>query len=180
VRLYTVGHGTRTGDEFVRLLKAHGITRLLDVRTAPGSRKHPQFGMQALSRMLERNGIVYEHRPELGGFRKGLGEKSPNVAWKNAGFRGYADYMLEDAFWKALDNILQIAAQEPTAVMCSETLWWRCHRRLIADAATARGADVRHIMRPDLAEAHRLMPPARIVGDRVVYGESGRPKTRLD
>ncbi|MDE2571057.1 MAG: DUF488 domain-containing protein [bacterium] len=178
MRLYTIGHGTREAEEFLRLLKAHGITRLLDVRTAPGSRKFPQFGMQALTRMLERNGIAYEHHPELGGFRKGLGEASPNKAWRNESFRGYADYMLSEEFWKALDAVLRKAQAEPLAVMCSETLWWRCHRRLIADAAMARGADVRHIMRADLAEAHRLMPPARIAGDRVVYGEPGRPEPR--
>ncbi|TAM73479.1 DUF488 domain-containing protein [bacterium] len=169
MKLYTIGHGTRAGEEFLRLLKAHGVTRLLDVRTAPGSRLNPQFGMAALQHMLERQGITYEHHPELGGFRKGLGAKSPNTAWKNESFRGYADYMLQDEFWKALDAVLAKAANEPLAVMCSETLWWRCHRRLIADAATARGADVRHIMRADLAEAHRLMPPARISGDRVAY-----------
>ena len=172
MKLYTIGHGTRTAEEFLRLLQAHKIARLLDVRTAPGSRKHPQFGMLALQQMLERHGIAYEHHPELGGFRKGLGAQSPNMAWKNESFRGYADYMLQDEFWKALDGVLVKAAKEPLVVMCSETLWWRCHRRLIADAATARGADVRHIMRPDLAEAHKLMPPARIAGDRVVY--SGR------
>jgi len=175
VRIFTIGHGTRTADEFLRLLKAHGIKRVLDVRTAPGSQAHPQYGMVALARLLERNGIAYEHHPELGGFRKGLGARSPNTAWKNASFRGYADYMLGDEFWKALDNVLAKAQREPVALMCSETLWWRCHRRLIADAATARGADVRHIMRADLAEAHRLMPPARIAGDRVVY--SATPPT---
>lgn len=180
MRLYTVGHGTRTGEEFLRLLKTHDVTLVLDVRTAPGSRKFPQFGVQPLARMLERNGIAYEHHPELGGFRKGLGERSPNTAWKNASFRGYADYMLQDEFWKALDAVLRKAEDQRVALMCSETLWWRCHRRLIADAACARGADVRHIMRADLAEAHRLMPPARIVGDRVIYSSPDRQETRLD
>lgn len=167
--LFTIGHGTRPFDEFVEFVRAHGIARVVDVRSYPGSRKNPQYGKERLERTLPAAGIEYEHMLELGGRRRGLGASSPNTGWEHEAFRGYADYMMEPAFWSALDELLRKAAAEPVAVMCSETLWWKCHRRMIADAATARGAHVRHIMRTDLAAPHQLTPFAKIVGGRVAF-----------
>lgn len=168
--LYTIGHGTRPIDELVALLHEHAIALLVDVRAFPGSRTNPQFVRAHLERRLREAGIAYAWRPELGGRRRGLGARSPNTAWRNAGFRAYADYMLADAFWDALDELLDDARRRRTAVMCSETLWWRCHRRLIADAATARGVSVCHLVKPGTpADPHRVLSPARIVGDRVGY-----------
>lgn len=145
---------------------------LIDVRAYPGSRANPQFGKAALAAALQSAGIVYEHWPALGGRRRGLGEASPNAAWQHPAFRAYADYMMTDEFWSTLDELLSRAGAQTTVVMCSETLWWRCHRRLIADASTARGAQVFHIMRPGILAPHVLSPPARIVGDRVVYTDA--------
>lgn len=167
--LYTIGHGTKTFDEFVALLRAHGVRHVVDVRSFPGSRAHPHFGREHLEKALPACAIAYTHMRELGGRRRGLGAASPNVAWQHEAFRGYADYMMEPSFWNALDQLLVIAAQQPTVIMCSETLWWRCHRRMIADAATGRGVDVRHIMNAKEAAPHRMTSFARITDARVVY-----------
>jgi uncharacterized protein (DUF488 family) len=145
------------------------VTAVADVRAYPRSLANPQFNRDVLNAALAKCGIAYDHWEALGGRRSGLGAASPNVAWKNAGFRGFADYMMSDEFWFALDGLLAQAAARPTAVMCSETLWWRCHRRMIADAATARGAEIRHIMKPGVVVAHVLSPAARIVGNRISY-----------
>lgn len=171
--LYTIGHGTRSTEELVEALRYFGVRRLVDVRTYPGSRTNPQFGREQLEKGLPAYGITYEHCAQLGGRRRGLGPDSPNRRWKNTAFRGYADHMLQDGFWAALDDLLREAAAVPTAVMCAETLWWRCHRRLIADAATARGAAVVHIMTSGVAQPHKMLPPASLVGDRVTYVAEG-------
>ncbi len=142
---------------------------LVDVRTYPRSRTNPQFNIDTLPQTLADAHIAYEHWELLGGRRRGLGAESPNMGWKHPAFRGYADYMMEDVFWIALDALLVRARDAVTAIMCSETLWWRCHRRMIADAAVARGAHVVHIMKPGVTAEHVLSPPARIVGDRVSY-----------
>lgn len=168
-KLFTIGHGTRTVDEVVEALHSVGVIMVADVRAYPHSRTNPHFNMESLAERLPALGIGYAHLPALGGRRRGLGAASPNVAWRHAGFRGYADYMLQPAFWEALDGFLEQARSMATAVMCSETLWWRCHRRLIADAATARGVDVWHIMRPGVVQHHALSVPAIVVGDRVTY-----------
>jgi uncharacterized protein (DUF488 family) len=167
--LYTIGHGTRTTDELIAALRGAGVRAVADVRAHPRSLTNPQFNRDVLGPKLAGCGIAYAHWSALGGRRRGLGAASPNVAWKNAGFRGFADYMLTDEFWFALDDLLVQAAARATAVMCSETLWWRCHRRMIADAATARGAEVAHIMKPGVVVAHVLSPAARIAGNRVSY-----------
>lgn len=167
--LYTIGHGTRSIEEFVATIRGASVARVVDVRAFPRSRTNPQFNEDALAQSLAAAGIEYVHRPTLGGRRRGLGPASPNVGWQQPAFRAYADHMLSDNFWSALDEVLSQAHDRPTAIMCSETLWWRCHRRLIADAATARGATVRHLMKPGTASAHSLSPPARVVGQRVVY-----------
>jgi uncharacterized protein (DUF488 family) len=169
VTLYTIGHGTRSTPEFLAMLGEHQIGLLVDVRAFPSSRANPQFNKDALESALAGAGIAYEHWPELGGRRRGLGDASPNTAWQHPAFRAYADHMMSDEFWAALDSLLAKAAERPTAILCSETLWWRCHRRLIADAALARGAHVLHLMKAGDAKPHALSPPAHIVRDRVTY-----------
>jgi uncharacterized protein (DUF488 family) len=171
--LYTIGHGTRPISEFVSLLQQADIALLIDVRAFPGSRTNPQFAQAPLRESLANAGIAYEHWPALGGRRKGLGAASPNAAWKNAAFRAYADYMMEESFWLAIDELLKRASEQPTAVLCSETLWWRCHRRLIADAAVARGARVLHLITAGKPSEHVLSPVARIVDRRVIYSGKG-------
>ena len=167
--LYTIGHGTRTAQELVEALQSFDVSLVADVRAYPRSRTNPQFNSEPLRETLAKTAINYEHWPSLGGRRRGKGDASPNAAWQHPAFRAYADYMMEDAFWSALDALLGAESRVSTAVMCSETLWWRCHRRMIADAAVARGARVLHIMRPGVAVPHELPPWARIVGDRVSY-----------
>jgi uncharacterized protein (DUF488 family) len=167
--LFTIGHGTRSIDDFVSLLREHRIVTVADVRSYPSSRANPQFNRDALAASLEEVGVRYDHRRELGGRRHGLGSASPNTAWTHPAFRGYADYMLQDVFWNALDDLLAEAAVQVTTVMCSETLWWRCHRRMIADAAIARGVAVMHVMKPGSVAQHELTPFAKIVERRVRY-----------
>jgi uncharacterized protein (DUF488 family) len=166
-RTYTVGHGTRTAEEFVALLRDAGIEHVMDVRTAPGSRRNPQFGQEELSETLRGAGIEYSWSPSLGGFRKPRAD-SRHVALRNASFRGYADYMEMPEFEAGLQELMAAAAARPMAAMCAETLWWRCHRRMIADALVARGWSVAHILDAKL-QGHVLHPAARIVDGRVVY-----------
>jgi uncharacterized protein (DUF488 family) len=150
MNLYTIGHSNRSIDEFVALLQAHGIKQVVDVRTAAGSRKNPQFMKDVLARALELHGTRYTHLPALGGFRKPHPD-SINAAWRNESFRGYADYMQTPEFETALAELLDLAAREPTAVMCAEAVPWRCHRSLIADAVVARGLTACHIDPPPAA-----------------------------
>ncbi|MBW3535109.1 MAG: DUF488 domain-containing protein [Gemmatimonadetes bacterium] len=168
--LHTVGHSTRSADDFVALLRAHGVRTLVDVRRYPGSRRHPQFNREALARTLEAAGIAYRHEEDLGGRRGTPVAASPNAGWRNASFRAYADHTATPAFREALDRILDVQdpAEAPVAVMCAEAVPWRCHRQLIADAAVARGREVRHILSAERAEPHALNPMGRVVGDGVV------------
>src|SRR5438309_1030594 len=162
--IYTIGHSTRSLDEFRDLLRTHGITQLADVRTVPKSRRHPHFAKEALCESLAQTAIAYRHMPALGGLRKPRPD-SGNAAWHHEGFRGYADYVETPAFDHALDELISWAAadprapgQEATAVMCAEAVWWRCHRRLIADALVARAIEVRHIIGSGPAQSHELTP----------------------
>ena len=165
--VYTIGHSTRPLDELVALLARNGVTQLADVRTVPKSRRHPHFVREAMADSLPRAGIGYRHFPGLGGLRKPRPD-STNTAWRNDGFRGYADYMQTPLFAQALDDLLGWAAR-PTAIMCAEAVWWQCHRQLIADALVARGVEVRHIVSTAAPEAHRLTEFARVDGARVTY-----------
>lgn len=167
VTLYTVGHSTRALDEFLALLDREGIRSLVDVRTLPGSRRYPHFNGDALAASLGERGIVYSHAPALGGRRRPRAD-SPNGAWRNAGFRGYADHMATAEFGDALATLLAGAAAAPTTVMCSEAVPWRCHRSLIADAALARGARVLHVMDAG-ANPHTLTRFARVERGEVRY-----------
>src|SRR5215213_2084445 len=143
--VWTVGHSTRSAEEFGEILKAHGIEVLVDVRMFPGSRRYPQFNREALCASLTTLGIEYKHDPRLGGRRKPRAD-SHNTAWRNASFRAYADHMETDEFRKGVEDLLELAARRPTAVMCAEALWWRCHRSLISDYLKAAGHHVIHII----------------------------------
>lgn len=160
-QLWTIGHSTRPIEEFVALLKTHGIQLLADVRTTPYSRRNPQFNSDRLADSLVEAGFRYRHLPELGGRRKSRPD-SVNLGWRNASFRGYADYMQTVPFQGGLEELMRCAGSEPTAIMCAEALPWRCHRSLIADALSCRGWTVRHILTPEPAGPHRLTPFARL------------------
>jgi len=166
--IFTVGHGTRPIEEFLAILGTAGIRRLVDVRTAPGSRRHPQFGREALAASLQGQAIEYVWRKELGGFRTPRID-SPHVALRNDAFRGYADYMETEEFGSALAWLIVTSRHAPTAIMCAESLWWRCHRRMIADALTVAGCGVVHLLDEGRREPHRLNPSARAEGSRLIY-----------
>ena len=166
--VYTIGHSTRPIDKFIALLQAHGVTQLADVRTIPKSRRHPHFAQEALSLSLPAAGIAYRHLPGLGGLRKPSPD-SPNGGWRHAGFRGYADYVQTPAFDASLNELMDWSGWAPTAVMCAEAVWWRCHRQLIADALMAHGIGVRHIMSDKAAAAHALTSFARLNDQSVTY-----------
>lgn len=166
--LFSIGHGTAEQETFVARLHAAGIRRIVDVRRFPGSRRWPWFAAEAMAAWLPAAAIAYVPAPDLGG-RRTPRPDSPNVALRERGFRGYADYMETDAFRARFDALLAEAAEAPTAMMCSETLWWRCHRRLIADAAVLlAGTDVVHLV-GDQRQAHRVTAGVRRAGDRLVY-----------
>ena len=166
--IFTVGHSTHTLDELVEILRAHGVERLVDVRTIPRSRHNPQFNRETLSKALHNRRLSYRHMKALGGLRHARAD-SPNTGWRNASFRGFADYMQTPAFEEALDRLIVLANQKPTAIMCAEAVPWRCHRSLIADALVARGHEVRDIMSRDSAKVHALTPMARVHGQHVTY-----------
>ena len=154
-RIFTVGHSTRSLDELAALLRAHGVTVLADVRTAPGSRRLPHFRKAVLAEELPRQGIGYHHLPELGGLRRPRPD-SPNTGWRNESFRGYADYMAT-AEWRAgLERLIELGRDSPVAAMCAEAVPWRCHRSLIADALLLRGIEVLHILGAGRAQPHHL------------------------
>jgi len=173
--IFTVGHSTLPVEKFLEMLEAHGIQQLVDVRTIPKSRRNPQFGQDQLPVSLEQRGIRYLHLPGLGGLRHARKE-SINTGWKNASFRGYADYMQTPAFGEALNKLIEIADTGPTAIMCAEAIPWRCHRSLIADALAARGIEVEHILSATSRKSHAYTPFARVEGDSVTY--PGLPLTQ--
>jgi len=164
----TVGHSTRPIEEFVHLLDAHGVKRLVDVRTVPRSRHNPQFNQDSLPQKLARAGIAYTHMPGLGGLRHPR-KDSLNLGWRNSGFRGFADYMRTPEFESALKNLITLAEKERVAIMCAEALPWRCHRSLIADALLARGVRVEDIFSLTSTQPHRLTPFAHVFGTEVTY-----------
>ncbi|HZV51227.1 MAG TPA: DUF488 domain-containing protein [Candidatus Dormibacteraeota bacterium] len=171
--IYSVGHSNRSLEELIALLQAHGVDLLVDVRTAPGSRRHPQFGRLALAEALGRIGIEYVHLPELGGLRRPRPD-SPNTGWRNQSFRGYADYMQTGAWEAGLRRLIELAGGRRAIIMCAEAVPWRCHRSLIADALLARGIVVRHVLGPGDERPHAMTPFARVEGERITYpGQSG-------
>lgn len=164
----TIGHSTRSLESFVALLKGAGATGVVDVRTVPRSRHNPQFNRDVLPATLAAAQLTYVHIPDLGGLRRPVKE-SLNGGWRNASFRGFADYMQTAAFTAALDELVALAASITPALMCAEAVPWRCHRSLIADALLARGFAVGHIMGGPPVRAHVLTPFARVEGPRVWY-----------
>ena len=167
--MWTIGHSTRAIDDFISLLEENEIKLLVDVRAWPGSKRYPQFKKDALTESLNAHGIRYEHFPELGGKRKSKPD-SRNTAWRNASFRGYADYMETEQFQKGIERLLDVAAEAgPTAIMCAEAVWWRCHRSLIADCLKARGVEVLHVLGANKVEPHPYTSAARIVNGELSY-----------
>jgi uncharacterized protein (DUF488 family) len=167
-RIYTIGHGNRTLDELVEALRSQRIEQIVDVRSFPGSRRHPQFGRQQLERSLPEHGIAYTWMKDLGGRRRS-GPDSPHTGWRVDAFRAYADYMETPAFSAALDELVRLARERPAAYMCAERLWWQCHRRLISDALTVRGMDVVHILDAAKSEPHKLTDFLRVEAGRLLY-----------
>jgi uncharacterized protein (DUF488 family) len=166
-KLFTIGHSTRPLADFLELLAREGVTHLVDVRAFPASRRYPHFNAPELEKSLIASGIEYSHAPDLGGRRKPR-KDSRNTEWRNDGFRGYADYMETPRFEGALDDLLRVAKEQRTVIMCAEAVPWRCHRSLISDAATARGVSVWHILDAG-AQEHRLTSFARIDHGRIRY-----------
>jgi uncharacterized protein (DUF488 family) len=168
ITIWTIGHSTRSTEEFQNLLHSHSIEVLVDVRTYPGSRRYPHFNRENLASMLPSSGVEYIHLPQLGG-RRTPRKDSRNTAWNNAGFRGYADHMESSEFKEGIDTLLQLARERQTAVMCAEALWWRCHRGLIADFLKSHGLNVIHIIDAKKTEEHPYTPAARIVEGKLSY-----------
>lgn len=166
--VFTIGHSTRTLDEFVAALQTHGVRTVVDVRTLPGSRHAPQFNADALEAGLAAHGIGYRQLRSLGGRRRARPD-SPNTGWRNAGFRGYADHMQTDEFAAGMDELVAIAADAPTAIMCAEAVPWRCHRSMIGDALIVRDIRVLDIIGDGPARAETLTSFARVDGTDIVY-----------
>ena len=167
--VWTIGHSTHSAAAFLGLLQAHGIEALVDVRRFPGSRRHPQFGSEALATQLEAHGIAYRWVSELGGRRRPSESDPEGSAWRHPSFRAYAQHMQTEEFARGLDTLLHVASACRTAMMCSELLWWRCHRALVADALLASGWRVAHILGAAQEGGHRFSSPARLVDGVLTY-----------
>lgn len=168
--IYTIGHSTHPIQAFLKMLQSFGIKNLVDVRKLPGSRKFPQYNQDALREYLKEIGINYRYETNLGGRRK-VHKDSKNTSWRNPSFQAYADYMETDQFKNAVLELEQIALEAPTVFMCSEAVWWRCHRSMISDYLKVRGWNVQHIMGEYKSQEHPYTSPARIVDGEVVYTE---------
>lgn len=166
--IWTIGHSTRTLEEFLDLLGEYRIEAIADVRRFPGSRRHPHFAGDALAGTLSAHGIAYRWMPGLGGRRK-VQPGSPNTAWRNASFQGYADYTATAEFAEGLAGLLKLAADKRTAMMCAEAVWWRCHRSIISDVLKLHGTEVIHIIDATHATVHPYTSAARIVDGRLSY-----------
>ena len=174
----TIGHSTRTLEEFIGLLQKHAVSRIVDVRTVPRSRHNPQFNKASLPGSLKKAGLSYVHLPGLGGLRHARRD-SLNLGWHNASFRGYADYMQTPEFEKSLEELVQWAKQDRIALMCAEAVPWRCHRSLIADALLVRGIRTEDIMSPSRRQVHTLTPFAKVRGTTITYPiEASRSTTK--
>jgi uncharacterized protein (DUF488 family) len=168
--IYTIGHSTRSLEEFLNMLQSFDIKILADIRSLPGSRKYPQFNKEDLQLSLENVGIQYLHLADLGGRRK-VKKDSKNNRWNNASFRGYADYMETDEFKNGIIKLEHIAIEKPTAYMCSEAVWWKCHRSMVSDYLKAKGWTVLHIMAIGKVQEHKYTSPARIVDGNISYSD---------
>jgi uncharacterized protein (DUF488 family) len=166
--VFTVGHSTRSLEEFVSLLKAYGVSMVVDVRTVPRSRHNPQFNKESLPDNLKAQGIKYIHMPELGGLRRPVAD-SVNLGWENKSFRGYADYMQTKEFAENLLHLVALIRENCLAVMCAEAVPWRCHRNLLSDALAARRISVKHILTETGCTNHELTPFAHVEGTKITY-----------
>jgi uncharacterized protein (DUF488 family) len=173
----TIGHSTRTLEEFIGLLQAHGAVRVVDVRTVPRSRHNPQFNKASLPGSLKKAGLGYVHLPGLGGLRHAKRD-SINLGWRNASFRGYADYMQTPEFKQSLDELVQLVNQEQIVLMCAEAVPWRCHRSLIADALLVRGIRTEDIMSRTCRRIHTLTPFAKVHGTAITYPAENSPSAQ--
>jgi uncharacterized protein (DUF488 family) len=172
VKIWTIGHSTRSLEEFLELLASQNIRALADVRRFPGSRRLPHFNLEILSTSLAKSNLEYVHFPELGGRRRARADSS-NTAWRNEAFRGYADFMITDEFRNGIERLLKLARENRTVIMCAEALWWQCHRSLIADYLKAAGHEVVHILGGSKTQEHPFTSAARIVDGKLSYsGES--------
>src|SRR6266704_801453 len=168
--IYTIGHSTRTIEQFTELLKAHDIEELVDVRTIPKSRHNPQFGAEELAASLQRAGIAYTHLAKLGGLRH-ASKDSVNLGWQNISFRGFADYMASSEFTTGLDELYALAVKKTVVIMCAEAVPWRCHRSLIADALTVQSWQVLHIQSRKTASHHELTSFLKVQDGKIIYQE---------
>lgn len=175
--IFTIGHSTHPIDKFIGLLQAHGIKKLIDVRTIAKSRHNPQFDEDSLAVSLRSQGLTYRRMKSLGGLRRAERD-SPNGAWRNASFQGYADYMQKPEFAEAIEQLAELGRSNDAAIMCAESVPWRCHRSLIGDALVVRGVEVLDILNGKSAKPHTLTPFARVEGSRVWYppGDGGMPE----
>jgi uncharacterized protein (DUF488 family) len=178
MKVWTIGHSTLSLDAFVALLVAHDIAQVADIRTVPRSRRHPHFDTDALAGSLPRRGVAYVHLARLGGWRHANAD-SPNGAWRNPSFRGYADYAMGEGFAEGLAQLRGIAAERRTAMVCSEALWWRCHRRLVGDRLLVAGDTVCHVSSGGRVSAHQLTPFATVEpGGLITYPAPAQAPTR--
>ena len=174
-KIWTIGHSTRTIEDFIKALQANEIQLVADVRTLPGSRRHPQFNREPLRQSLAAAGISYQHFAELGGRRKSRPD-SHNLAWRNEAFRGYADFMETAEFLNGIARLQKEADAAATAVMCAEAVWWRCHRSLIADYLKANGINVIHILDARTTQAHPFTSAAKLVNGKLSYSAPQNPQ----
>jgi uncharacterized protein (DUF488 family) len=168
-RIYTIGHSTYKWDKFLNLLKCYGIEAVVDIRRFPTSQKFPHFAQPSLKEGLEKEGIFYFWLEKLGGYRRGLGNRSPNIALRAKAFRNYADYMLTSDFESGLKQLLEINTKHRTSLMCAERLYFRCHRRMISDFLVALGFEVIHIEDETHTRLHKLNPVAVLEGGKLYY-----------
>ncbi|HUH65672.1 MAG TPA: DUF488 domain-containing protein [Syntrophales bacterium] len=166
--IYTIGHSTHTADEFVSIIHAHGIETVVDVRSVPGSRHNPQFNKEELEKTLREQKMDYVHLKALGGLRHTT-KASVNTGWRNASFRGFADYMQTPEFAGGIEELIELAREKKVAIMCSEAVPWRCHRSLIGDALLVRGFHVEDIMSAATSKPHSLTPWAKVAGKEITY-----------
>ncbi len=177
-RIFTLGHGTRPLELFMAILQSFSIDLVVDVRTIPRSRHNPQFNQETLPDSLRSQGIGYLHKPGLGGLRKARPDSS-NTGWRNASFRGFADYLQTDEFESNLNDLIEMASQHTLTLLCAETLPWRCHRSLIADALLVRGIPVTHLFKADESREHLLTAWAQVQGYKITYPASDGKRTDL-
>ena len=176
-KIYTIGHSTLSIQEFLLLLKCYDIKTLVDIRRFPSSRKYPQFNEESIKESLKKLGIKYIHLIDLGGRRK-VRKNSKNNSWRNTSFKAYADYMETDDFENAVTELERIAANQTTAYMCAEALWWRCHRSMVSDYLKAKGWEVLHILTTGKTQEHAYTAPAKIIGTKISYADETQLEIR--